>query len=194
MDINTVKALTIQLREQGLTFNEISDLLYNTYGLKRSRQALNGLYNRAKQAEELSGIKLLANCDIVNVYCRKDNAVHALNELKQLGVKESYYNILKTINSETMYIKEVEEGIVRYIEKQLSKVRNLDELRGLLDYKGVSISDKKFYGYLEAAYKLHIKKAITMEISKAYSLTNNKALAKALSAEFDIKNKIEENK
>ena len=69
VDTRAIKNLVVNMRDSGMTYQAISEQLDKGYGIKRTRQALNRMYKRAKETELATNNGKLLACDIINIYC-----------------------------------------------------------------------------------------------------------------------------
>ena len=173
--MTTLKSLVIQLHDnEGLTFQEISDKIAKDYGIEKTRQALNGLYKRTKEALQDKEEKQHIICDVVNIYCIKDNAVQTHEELIKLGIDISYRQVLATIQEEKAYAESVRNTITANMASMIPNINDIRVIRNALEYKGVQITSKRFDGYFEDACKSMIRGNILSELSRVYRLSSNK--------------------
>lgn len=185
MDMQTLKSIIIELRNQGMTFQEIADTLKQNYGIVKTRQAISGLYNRAKIAATYDEQTQKLVRDIVNTYCLVDNATQVAEELHNMGQDIPYRKVLDIINKETEYINSVRDTIVATMEARLPDIKDIRELMGI-QYKNVTISTKRFNEYFEEACKHHIKSSILGNLQTIYKLTSNKGMVKSIGQQFNI--------
>lgn len=186
MDMTTLKTLIIELKDSGMTFQEVADTLEKQYGVVRTRQAINGIYKRAKESLKEDESKQRIICDIVNLYCISDSASQVYEKLQQIGINISYRQILNVINNETKYIESVKQTIVANLEAQISSLTDIRDALGLVEYKGVTISRKKFDEYFELACKHYIRQQVISDISRIYRLTSDKEMIKSIGQQFNI--------
>lgn len=186
MDMTTLKTIIIELKDSGMTFQQVSDTLNEQYGVYRTRQAISGLYKRAKESMKEDESHQRIVCDIVNLYCILDNATQVTNELQRLGINVSYRQILNVVNKETKYIESVKQTIVANLEALICSLTDIRDALKLVEYKGVKVSKKKFDEYFELACKHYIRQEILNDLSKMYKLTSNKEMIKSIGSQFNI--------
>ena len=100
VDTRTIKNLVVNMRDSGMTYQAISEQLDKGYGIKRTRQALNRMYKRAKETELATNNGKLLACDIINIYCLVGSAQATVDEMQHLGINVTYSNVLSIIKSE----------------------------------------------------------------------------------------------
>lgn len=186
MDMTTLRTLIIELKDSGMTFQEVADVLEKQYGIIRTRQGINGIYKRAKESLKEDESKQRVVCDIINLYCICDSAQQVFNKLQQIGVNVSYRQVLNVINNETSYIESVRQTIIANLEAQIESLTDIRDAIRLVEYKGITVSKKKFSEYFELACKHYIRQEVVGELSKIYRLTSNKDMVKSLGQQFNI--------
>lgn len=186
VDMVTLKSLVVELKDSGMTFQEVADTLEKKYSVVRSRQALYGIYKRAKESFKDDEKYWITVCDVVNIACITDSYIQAVEKLQQIGVSLSYRQLLSIVNKETEYVKSVERTITANIEAQLENLKDIREAVKSIEYKGIGISEKRFEGYLMDACEHHIRMGIVEELSKMYRLTSNKSMVKQIGQKFNL--------
>lgn len=182
----TLKSLIIELKDSGLSYQEISNILENQYGVVKSRQAISGLYKRATETLKTDKESQIRVCDIVNLYCICDSATQVYNELQRLGINITYRQILNVINKETKYIESVKRTIIANLESQLDSLSDIKDAIKSVEYRGVQISKKKFDEYFEQACIVHIRMRISSQLAKVYKLTSSKEMVKNIGESFNV--------
>ena len=186
MDSTTLKATVIELRNRGMSFQDISKYLDSNYGVSKSRQALNGLYNRAKKSSAETEERQKLICDIVNLYCILGTAVEVTNKANILGISVTYNQVINIIRSKESYIADVRAAIVKSIVDKIGNTYDIREFKKTIAYKGVQINNKTFDAYLEEAYTIFIKQKIEGHLSLIYRLTSDKSMAKRIGKAFNM--------
>jgi hypothetical protein len=170
-----LRDLIVSLRDNSnpqLSFKEIADILWDSYGIKRSRQAVYGMYMRGRSGvdRKLENISIIR--DAVYLTCLG----YTMREITDiLSNKENHsktrvnYNIVRDIlkNSEV----ELEETRREVKERVLGAVLSGESIQDI--YKSVayfdnSIKEKELYEYLKYAYMFILKEALTREAVKIY--------------------------
>ena len=187
VDTRAIKNLVVNMRDSGMTYQAISEQLDKGYGIKRTRQALNRMYKRAKETELATNNGKLLACDIANIYCLVGSAQATVDEMQHLGINVAYSNVLSIIKSEDKYIKSIEKSILDKVIAAISSEYSRDKIRELLSYKGVLISNKRLDSYIVEAYTIKISKLIESECSKIYKDTHSAWIAKEVGHRFNIR-------
>lgn len=187
VDTRTLKNLVVNMRDSGMTYQAISEQLDKRYDIKRTRQALNRMYKRAKEAELTNNNGKLLACDIINIYCLVGSAQATVDEMQHLGINVAYSSVLSIIKSEDKYIKSIEKSILDKIIAAIDSEYSRDKIKELLSYKGVLISNKRLDSYIVEAYTIKISKLIESECSKIYRDTHSARIAKEVGHRFNIR-------
>lgn len=187
VDTRAIKNLVVNMRDSGMTYQAISEQLDKGYGIKRTRQALNRMYKRAKETELATNNGKLLACDIINIYCLVGSAQATVDEMQHLSINVAYSNVLSIIKSEDKYIKSIEKSILDKIIAAIDSGYSRDKIKELLSYKGVLISNKRLDSYIVEAYTIKISKLIESECSKIYRDTHSARIAKEVGHRFNIR-------
>lgn len=170
-----LRDLIVSLRNNSnpqLSFKEIADILWDSYGIKRSRQAIYGMYMRGRSGVDRKLENISITRDVVYLTCLG----YTMREITDiLSNKENHsktrvnYNIVRDIlkNSEV----ELEETRREVKERVLGAVLSGESIQDI--YKSVayfdnSIKEKELYEYLKYAYMFILKEALTREAVKIY--------------------------
>lgn len=171
MDKKTLKSLIIELKDNGKSFQEISETLFNDYNVNMSRQAIYGMYHRACSKIEHNKELELATCDIVNYYCLGLSE----KEIKEhLNVKITLQEIKDIINNNESYINKIKDN-------QLSIISGLDNYDlghadEILAYKGVKLTKHVLDELMNQHCLNLIKQSSITIVSNIYNTTENKAI------------------
>ena len=187
VDTRAIKNLVVNMRDSGMTYQAISEQLDKGYGIKRTRQALNRMYKRAKETELATNNGKLLACDIINIYCLVGSAQATVDEMQHLGINVAYSNVLSIIKSEDKYIKSIEKSILDKVIAAISSEYSRDKIRELLSYKGVLISNKRLDSYIVEAYTIKISKLIESECNKIYKDTHSAWIAQEVEHRFNVR-------
>lgn len=187
IDTTTLKYTIIELKDtKGMSFQKIADLIESEYGIKRTRQAIGKLYQKAKEEEkdQLEWKKIV--CDIVNIYSISDNAIDTLANAESIGLNVTYRQILSIIKENQKYIDCVQHTMVANIQIGLKKILSLDDVIQMISYKGISISRKKALEYLEEAYILHIKEVVMSEVTSFFHISGDREKSRCIGETYNI--------
>lgn len=192
MDNKTLKAMVIELKDSGLTYQEISDRLDTEYGVKRSRQSLRGLYIRGirDNTTEKQKIRFRAKADVVNIYCLGYTMKQVLEEVVKMDFDINYNDVVIIIREESEYIQDVEKSIVAKLDSSIDNLKNLDEAKNLIVYKNLEVTDKKLKEYISKVYKERILNNINEYLNDAVAFTDDKDVAKIICNELGLEKRI----
>lgn len=170
------------MRNKGMTYQAISDSLKNDYGIEKSRQAVQGLYVRTIEDRENfdSETELAIKCDIINIYCLGYNMTQVTNLVSNFWSGITYQKVISIIKSNGDYIDSVENAMLARLSDKIDTEDNPNILRSMLSYRDISVTDSRFSNLINQITLARIKRYATLQISRAYKLTGNKADAKEL--------------
>lgn len=188
MDKRALKSTIIELKESGLSFQNISDVLAKEYNVHMSRQAVCGMYNRATSDAAISKNRelILTTADIVNYNCLGLNNNEIRDVLNKLGysIVLSDIEYILSINSE--YKKSVEMELVQKIVKGLKVGNEVSEIKSKLAYKGLVVTDSKLKELIKLAAEQMIYEQSRKVLSSIYNATDDKTLVKDIIAEHNM--------
>ena len=145
--------------EEGLSFADIAHLLEKEYNIKKSRQAINGLYKRSKKQQEKSDeIDPEKKIDIFNLYIMGYTYNRIQNEL---GF--TIYKIKQLINNNKDNIKDIRQYKIQIIVDSLLDNKDIDTIKSHLSYKT--------YNILPAGLQQLVAEAVTLIIEKQLNNT-----------------------
>ena len=185
MDNRSLKSLIVDLHDSGISFQGVSNIIDRDYGIKKSRQAIAGLYNREKKRGKNNGASVVTS-DIVNLYCILGVATDVVNEMKVLGTEVSYRYVLDTISKEKIYLESIKNKIVDMIVGMIKNCDTVDDIRRSIKYKGVGGSDKVFKEFIKSAFSIYIKDVVINEINWFSGELRDKALVNEIKRELRI--------
>lgn len=188
MDKRALKSTIIELKESGLSFQNISDVLAKEYDIHMSRQAVCGMYNRATSDEVINKNKelILTTEDIVNY-----NSIGLSNsEIKEVLAKLGYSITLSDIeyilSINIDYKKSVEMELVQKIIRGLKIGNEITEIKAKLTYKGLNVTDNKLKSLLKMSAEQMIYEQSKKVLASIYNATDDKALVKDIIVEHNM--------
>lgn len=188
MDKRALKSTIIELKESGLSFQNISDILAKDYGIHMSRQAVCGMYNRATSDEVINKNKelILTTEDIVNYNSIGLSNYEIKEVLDKLGYSITLSDIEYMLSINTEYKKSVEMEIVQKIIRGLKLGNEIAEIKEKITYKGLSITDSKLKTLLKISAEQMIYEQSKKVLASIYNATDDKALVKDIIAEHNM--------
>lgn len=188
MDKRALKSTIIELKESGLSFQNISDVLAKEYDIHMSRQAVCGMYNRATSDEVINKNKelILATEDIVNYNSIGLSNYEIKEVLDKLGYSITLSDIEYILSINTEYKKSVEMELVQKIIRGLKLGNEIAEIKEKVTYKGLSITDSKLKALLKISAEQMIYEQSKKVLASIYNATDDKALVKDIIAKHNM--------
>ncbi len=188
MDKRALKSTIIELKESGLSFQNISDVLAKEYDIHMSRQAVCGMYNRATSDEVINKNKelILATEDIVNYNSIGLSNYEIKEVLDKLGYSITLSDIEYILSINTEYKKSVEMELVQKIIRGLKLGNEIAEIKEKVTYKGLSITDNKLKALLKISAEQMIYEQSKKVLASIYNATDDKALVKDIIAKHNM--------
>lgn len=188
MDKRALKSTIIELKESGLSFQNISDILAKDYDIHMSRQAVCGMYNRATSDEVINKNKelILTTEDIVNYNSIGLSNCEIKEVLNKLGYSITLSDIEYILSINTEYRKSVEMELVQKIIRGLKIGNEIAEIRAKITYKGLSVTDNKLKSLLKISAEQMIYEQSKKVLASIYNATDDKALVKDIIAEHNM--------
>lgn len=188
MDKRALKSTIIELKESGLSFQNISDILAKEYDIHMSRQAVCGMYNRATSDEVINKNKelILTTEDIVNYNSIGLSNYEIKEVLDKLGYSITLSDIEYILSINTEYKKSVEMELVQKIVRGLKIGNEIAEIKEKITYKGLSITDNKLKALLKISAEQMIYEQSKKVLASIYNATDDKALVKDIIAEHNM--------
>lgn len=188
MDKRALKSTIIELKENGLSFQNISDILAKDYGVKMSRQAVCGMYNRAISDETIVKNRelILTTVDIIKYNSIGLNNSEIKRVLDKLGYSITINDIEYILSINAEYKKSIEMELVTKIIKNLKEGNEIDEIKYKLTYNGLTVTDSKLRYLIKIAARQMIYEQSKKVLTSIYNATDDKALVKDIIAEHDM--------
>lgn len=188
MDKRALKSTIIELKESGLSFQNISDILAKDYGVKMSRQAVCGMYNRATSDEAIAKnrVLILTTVDIVNYNSIGLNNSEIKEVLDKLGYSITLSDIEYILSINTEYKKSIEMELVQKIIKGLKVGNEIAEIKSKLTYNGLTVTDSKLRVLIKLAAEQMIYEQSRKVLASIYNATDDKSLVKDIIAEHNM--------
>lgn len=188
MDKRALKSTIIELKESGLSFQNISDVLAKEYDIHMSRQAVCGMYNRATSDEVINKNKelILTTEDIVNYNSIGLSNCEIKEVLNKLGYSITLSDIEYILSINTEYRKSVEMELVQKIIRGLKLGNEIAEIKEKVTYKGLTITDSKLKTLLKISAEQMIYEQSKKVLASIYNATDDKALVKDIIAKHNM--------
>lgn len=192
MDKNTLRSLIIELRKENKTFEEISSILEKTYSVKKTRQAINGIYHRAmeKIEEQCTDITtFVVESDIENYRCL-GISYERISQLvlENHGIRLTTSKISDIANNHTVNIKAKESEQIKKVKMCIEKEESIETISTLLMYKGIKPTENRIKRLLNRASSELLRSEATKIMAKVLNITDSGEVIKRINREhnFDI--------
>lgn len=188
MDRDTLRALVIKYRdEHGYTFQKISDTLREEYGVVRDRQALHGMYTRAKSRPSNSKYKygLTLTADVLNVYMLGYNMTQVTKLLSTEENKLTYEKVREIIDTESDFKDDILGSKACKAVELIRTGATMAEIEEEEAYNGIQPTEKGMKEIIAEAYRMIINNTIMNELVEAYRLLDDKDIVEKIYSKLD---------
>lgn len=176
IDKDYIKTVIIRLRDQGKSFQEISDILLKEHGINRSRQAICGMYNRAisdskitQNIDETLSIHDILHYNAIGVSCERITEILIAN-----GTEISVYRVKNIIKDNQDKLDKITQQIESVVYKLIKNGYTKQQIKDNLRYK------------VELPTKTALAKYIQEATIKLLNNTKIELLGKVLNQTKDI--------
>ena len=180
MNKQTLKATIVTQRDNGSTYSDIAKFLEKEFGIKMSRQAIYGMYNRAKSEKNfMSNLDLLLYTDDVITYYALGVLPPDIKKLlSDRGINLTVKEISTIIDDNIGECEAIRDDIVDNIVDKLQRNETIENIYSLLEFKGTTASEicKEFY-MRKATEKLITESSFKI-LTDIYSKTHNPRIVK----------------
>jgi len=187
---DALRELICNYKEQGYTFEKISEILDKEYGIKRDRQSIYGIYKRYLARLEREKEKQRVDIDIINLAARNEFFSNIKKQLIKLGNDVSDNYIKLAIEKYKLDIDGVTNEMMEIISDGIRTGATKEEMLESLSYKGVRPTEKIYVRLATKAFKEKIIDSIELIIAQSIGHNGNTAIAKELSKEFPTGNSV----
>lgn len=188
MDKRTIKSMIIELKEEGNSFQEISNILAKQYNVKMSRQAVCGMYKRATSDEAVqNNLNLvLATTDIMNynVIGLDKSKIKDILATKDTSISLAKINEIISENSD--YKSTLYRDLLRKVSTMIKNGEDIESIKHKLSYKGELPSDKVIDSLFCDYATMEIKNNATGIIANIYNIKEDKTMIKKILKQFNI--------
>ena len=172
----------------GMSYADIASKLETEYGVKMSRQAVNGLYKRATSDKEME--KNWNTVVKTNDICFYHALGYNTKDIKDLMLEDDFDISLGRINEilkdNEDHITEIEQSLVDEIERGISNKDNLDEIIKRTKFKDMGVKSKKWEILLSRASKQYVKDKIVQALADLVDVTNDRDLIREMMKEYNV--------
>ena len=185
-----LREVILGLKNQGMTFEGISDKLEEMYGIKRDRQSVYGIYKRYIDKLERDKEKSRGDIDIINICARIDVFTTARKFIAELNGGVSDYYIRNAIEKYSADIKIVQDELVDIIIDGLRTGSTKEEILGNISYKGIDVAESVYNRLATEAFRQKITNSIESIVALSIAHNGNTDIAKELIKEFPTGNSV----
>lgn len=187
LDKESLRRVIIQLRADGYSFQEISDILLEKYGISKSRQSIHGIFNRAmRQSEDLDDLMIKA--DMLHLYQLGYNKESVIDIIKEAHADTTMtqYRFNTILDNSKDNLTSIENEQLKLIEKGLKQKLDYDSIKIWLSYKGKEITGNRFKELLTKVVTSELELYIKSKATDILELTGDRELAKQIAREFNV--------
>ena len=150
MIIDNIKKMVLELRENGKSYSEISNILEKEHGIRRTRQSVWALYNREKRKQDIIDVED-RNILVYSVLGYSAEEIKVLSDSKL-----SIADIQRIIDSNYKEIDNIYNNLVSNVEKTIKRHQKVSRIT----YEGSLIKQSVFNKILDDAGLGYIKNKI----------------------------------
>lgn len=188
MDKKSLKSVVVGYKMGGMSYADIATKLEEEYGVKMSRQAVNGLYKRATSDKEIE--KNWNTVIKTNEICFYHALGYSVKEIKDILQNDNFDislgRIGTIITDNSDHIEDIEKSLVENIEKGLRDKDSIDEIIKKTKFKDVGVKNKKWETLLNTASKQYVKDKITEALADIIDVTNDRDLVRSMMKEYNV--------
>ena len=171
-----------------MSFQQISNVLKNSYGIEMSRQAVCGMYNRASKKRESLGnpeAEVIIN-DILRYSALGLNENRALDIVKRVYDSNKVNELGKRIWNRVDEYDKIMNMNTKWTKEILRQKGEIYDIEKALEYKGVKPTKKKLNFYIKEAYTSLLREEAIKNLKEIYSITEDKKLLMDLINNTDV--------
>ena len=183
MNKELLKAIILELRGNNeRSFQEISDILECKYGIKRSRQAICGMYNRAISDKAISKNtdKIIAPNDILHYHAIGVSISRILEILKADGMEVTLSSIKDIVDRNEDKKEFIKNTLEDKAYKLINKGFSYEEIKIALAYKVEAPSEQALNKLMQEATLRILREQEIKTLRKILNLTQDEKLIKSI--------------
>ena len=179
-----LRELICKYKEQGLTFERISEIIDEEYGIKRDRQSIYGIYKRYMNRLEKDKEKLRTDIDIINIAARNEYFSNIKKQVMELesNITESY--IKTAVEKYKDDIQEIEDEMVEIVSDGIRTGATKEEILESISYKGIRPTEKIYVKLATKSFRNKIIESIETIVAQSIKHSGDTSVAKELVKEF----------
>lgn len=194
MDKKSLKSIVIGYKLSGLSYSSIATELEKEYGIKMSRQAINGLYKRATSDKEVEkNIQTVLNTTDICYYSTLGYTVKEIKEIIQTEEFDlSLGKISDILDVNTELLSSIEKSLIDKIKVELQENKSIDEIKQNIKFKGVNIKDKKWDEFISKSADAYIDDSIIDSLARLLKITDNRDLVRSKLKKYELDTSMKE--
>lgn len=188
MDKRTLKSTIIELKDDGKTFQEISDILAKEHSIQMTRQAVYGMYKRATSDDLLEHNKLLIliTNDIMNYNALGLSDKQIQEILLPLDDKIKVSEVHQIVVSNSDYMIDIRDEQVKRIMNAIENGHSIKDITNSLSFKNQIIKQSKLNELIKIASDRLVEKYATQVLAKVFNTTEDRDAVKHTIDKFNM--------
>lgn len=189
LDKITLKSLILDLRAEGKSFQDISDILDTNYSVKKSRQAICAMYNRLTSDKAISknADELLRTSDILNYKAIGLSTEQIRKIISVNGYEATSYYIEDTIRQNNSYSKRILNEQVEKVANILKRNGDYDDMITELSYKNEKPTSALIKEVVRLASSEILESRALDIMVKVINITDDTSIIRAINKKHNFK-------
>lgn len=194
LDKITLRSLILDLRAEGKSFQDISNILENEYSIKKSRQAICAMYNRLTSDTALNknADELLRTSDILNYKAIGLSTEQIRRIISANGYEATSYYIEDIIKQNTSYSKRILAEQVAKVADILRRNGDYDAMIMALSYKNEKPTQSLIKEVVRLASSEILKSRAIDLMVKVINITDDTSIIRSLNKTHNFKISLKE--
>ena len=193
LDRKTIRTLIVDLREgENMSFEDIRDTMEELYGYKASRQAVCGIYNRAKEAMKRKPQKDLAKqtlgVNVANLLARGYTMTTLEKDPKKFALPEKCgrWAMSEALELVPGLREQAYENIVDELRYLLMSGAGLQKMKKAVRYGKTPMTNKAFVQAVADAYVPLVQAHVAEFLKEEYALHGDKDIVQETLAKLNL--------
>ena len=185
-----LRELIYEYKNDGNTFEGISNLLEKEHGIKRDRQSVHGIYKRYVERLKRDTEILRVDIDIINIAARNNFMSTIEKQVMEIDESVSRAYIKRAVEKFEDSINGVRDEMLDIVKSGLRTGGTKEDIIEAISYKGYEPSDKIYKGLIKEAFSDRILNSIERIIAQSIAHNGNNDVARELVKEFPTGNSV----
>lgn len=170
-----LRALIVKYKNEGHSFVEISDILWNKHGIKRDRQAIYGMYKRAVERESKEGYDAVMRIFVLGLRNIGYNLAQITELAEKRGMKDLTYYKVRQISKNLPEDKDsTKRSNILKVARIIKEGGQQDDLCKALAVHDINPTEASLDWYIMEATKVIIANEAEKHLIRAYKLMTDK--------------------